>query len=242
MRHQAILLLSGIFSLAHAQTQQPDGVIVPFTSKLPACASLCGVLFDVQGACEPPVLASVSSTCFCADSRLSPFMQSGTAGVTSACKASAAVAGSCTATSDLEKIQSWYATFCNLKDPNAAVTTTAGSPASTGTGSSSTTPKAPVNQTWFQGHWKYIVMLIVMILAIVGIWVGAIFIKRRYIRKKEREIEMKPPVAWGPHQMQGATGGYNYGDGIVNKETSGGAAPVSTKRESKGWLTKKMRT
>jgi len=82
-------------------------------------------------------------------------------------------------------------------------------------------------------------MLIVMILAIVGGWVGAIFIKRSYIRKKEREIEMKPPVAWGPHQMQGATGGYNYGDGIVSKET---AAPTSTKRESKGWLTKENRT
>jgi len=149
MRHQAILLLSSIFSLAHAQTQQPDGVIVPFTSVLPACASLCGVLFDVQGACAPPVLASVSSTCFCADSRLTPFLESGTAGVTSACKASSAVAGSCTSTSDLDKIQSWYATFCNLKDPNAATTTTSGS-AATGTGSSSsTTTKAPVNQTWY---------------------------------------------------------------------------------------------
>lgn len=81
-------------------------------------------------------------------------------------------------------------------------------------------------------------MLIVMIFAIVGGWVGAIFIKRRYNAKKERQYELKSPVAWGPHQTQGATGGFNFGDGVTNKE---GPAATTTKRESKGWL-KKNRT
>ena len=71
---------------------------------------------------------------------------------------------------------------------------------------------------------------------------------------------MRPPVAWGPHQMQGATGGYNYGDGIVEANrggVSGGAGghdkeaasvvavpadATKVKRESRGWLTKKNKT
>lgn len=88
-------------------------------------------------------------------------------------------------------------------------------------------------------------MVIVLVIGFAVIWVGAILLRRRYIRKKEKEIEMRPPVAWGPHQMQGATGG--YGDGVV--DARGGAAkearsdalatPADGKRESKGnWLRK----
>tara|TARA_R110002060_G_scaffold40106_2_gene51389 strand:+ start:334 stop:639 length:306 start_codon:yes stop_codon:yes gene_type:complete len=100
-------------------------------------------------------------------------------------------------------------------------------------------------------------MIVVIFFAIVGGWIGACLLRRRYLRKKEREIEMKPPVAWGPHQMQGATGGYNYGDGIVDGNRGGShgagghskeyaAASVTpsdgrkAKRESKG-LHKKNR-
>jgi len=66
---------------------------------------------------------------------------------------------------------------------------------------------------------------------------------------------MRPPVAWGPHQMQGATGGYKYGDGVTDasrggrnmgtgghhKEALAMATPANAtkeKRESKGWLRK----
>ena len=91
-------------------------------------------------------------------------------------------------------------------------------------------------------------MLIVMAVGLTAIWVGAILLRRRYIQKKEKEIEMRPPIAWGPHQMQGMTGGYTYGDGVV--DAKGGptkearlqavATPADSrgKRESKGWLTK----
>jgi hypothetical protein len=107
----------------------------------------------------------------------------------------------------------------------------------------------------FATHWRWVVMLIVMVLGLTAIWVGATLLRRRYLRKKEREIEMKPPVAWGPHQMQGATGGYQYGDGVVDVSRGGGskearsdarsqavATPADgSKRESKGWLTKNRR-
>jgi hypothetical protein len=93
------------------------------------------------------------------------------------------------------------------------------------------------------------VFVIVVTVGLVAIWVGAILIRRRYIRKKEKEIEMRPPVAWGPHQMQGATGGYGAGvadaKGGAAKEARSQAlaspADASGKRESKGWLKKNRR-
>jgi hypothetical protein len=104
-------------------------------------------------------------------------------------------------------------------------------------------------------------MAIVLVLAISILWIGAFLLRRRYIRKKEKEIELRPPVAWGPHQLQGMTGGYNYDDGVVDargcaagkgneKGGKGKAADVSAtpsnaekvqekkERKSKGWLTK----
>ena len=90
-------------------------------------------------------------------------------------------------------------------------------------------------------------MLIVLLIAIVGGWVIAACLRRRYIRKKEREIEMRPPVAWGPHQMQASTGGYNYGDGVVDagrakeaKMLAAQATPADRTgaKVKKGWLSK----
>jgi hypothetical protein len=101
----------------------------------------------------------------------------------------------------------------------------------------------------FDTHYKWVIMLIVIVVFIVGGWVAASLLRKRYLRKKEKEIEMRPPVAWGPHQLQGATGGYSYGDGVVDankgghrKEMGGAmgtpADATKGKRESKGWLTK----
>lgn len=103
-------------------------------------------------------------------------------------------------------------------------------------------------------HYKWVIMLVVIVVAIVGGWIAACMLRRRYIRRKEKEIEMRPPVAWGPHQLQHATGGYNYGDGVVdggragkghaspyNKEAAAVVTPSNGKRESKGWSSKKNR-
>jgi len=245
--HSSVTLLAllSLPLLASTQTQAADGVIVPFTSVLPACASLCGKLFDVQGACSPPVIASVSSACFCGDPRLQPFLQSGTAAVESVCGAA-----SCQDTTDLQKIQSWYESYCNVKDSNPTTTSAGSTATGTSTGSSSANPTSAqnTNQGWFATHWKWVVMLIVMVVGLTTIWLGASLLRRRYLRKKEKEIEMRPAVAWGPHQLQGMTGGYTYGDGVV--DARGGAAKEarsqavvspadgSKKRESKGWLTK----
>jgi len=244
-----IFLLSLLSFTVSQNAQAADGPIVPFTSVLPACASNCGPLYDVQGACAPPNLPAVNDNCFCTDTRLTPFDTEGTAGVTQVCGAGT---GFCTAQADLQTIKTWYDDFCATS--KAATTTGAGGATSTSTSTSK--PKSGGGgNTWLSTHYKWVIMLVVVVFFIVGGWIVACLLRRRYIRKKEKEIEMRPPVAWGPHQLQGMTGGYNYGDGIVDanrggRSNAGGhnkeaAAVVATpanarksKRESKGWLTK----
>ncbi|KAH8603131.1 hypothetical protein B0O99DRAFT_680090 [Bisporella sp. PMI_857] len=226
-----LLLASALLPFSSAQ-QQPDGLIVPFTSVLPACASLCGKLFDVQGACVPPEVTEVSKSCFCSDPRLKSFLDDGTAGVSEVC-----TAASCTDATSLGQIKSWYESYCNIAVSNP--TTTAGGSGATGTGSSAPKASATVYKGWWAGHWKWVVMLIVMVIAIAGGWVGAAFLRKRYLRKKEREIEMRPPVAWGPHQMQGATGGYGDNSALASPGGySKEAAASANNRQSKGWLRK----
>jgi hypothetical protein len=148
MRTPSIFLLSSIVLPLISAQQVADGLIVPFKSVLPACASLCGKLFDVQGACTPPAIAATSNTCFCADPRLKPFLDTGTSGVATVC-----TAASCTDSNSLLKIQSWYEGYCNEQSSNP--TTTAGGSAATGTGSAgssgtsvNSTPQLAVNKTW----------------------------------------------------------------------------------------------
>lgn len=84
-------------------------------------------------------------------------------------------------------------------------------------------------------------MLIVMVIAIVGGWIGASLWRRHYLRKKERGIEMRPPVAWAPNQAQSGAGGLGQPGPNYNKEAEIGMTPANNakaQRQSRGWLTK----
>lgn len=252
-----LLAILSLPLLTSTQTAAADGTIVPFTSVLPACASLCGPLFDVQGACSPPVVAAVSVSCFCSDARLKPFL-TGTAGVETVCGAA-----SCQDAADLAKIQSWYETECG--DTTTSSTTMSGSTvtgASTATSTLAASKSTTAAQGWyvnsfylatsgaanipnlrFAGHWRWVVFIIVVVLGLAIVWICAALLRRRYIRKKEREIEMRPPVAWGPHQMQAATAGYKDGtydiSGGAAKEARSEIYTAPSDRKKKGhWLSK----
>jgi len=247
MQPTTTLLFLSLLSLTFSQNQQAaDGPIVPFTSVLPACASNCGPLYDVQGKCAPPNIAAVDPNCFCTDTRLTPFDDAGTSGVSQVCVGT----GSCTATADLQAIKTWYDSYCAANKGTTSTTT------ASGTSSTSTNKSAPksAGAIWLGTHYKWVIMLVVIVAAIVGGWIAACLLRRRYIRRKEKEIEMRPPVAWGPHQLQGMSGGYDYGDGVLDtsragksnaggfhKEAAVAATPANGKRESKGWLSKKNR-
>jgi len=221
MRNSIALLSLLLAPFTTAQVVQPDGAIVPFTTGLPPCASYCGPLFDVQGACAPPNLPAVNTNCFCTDTRLTPFDTAGTTGVTNVCGLSSPF--SCTATSDLQAIINWYNKYCG-KATSAVTSTAPGGAVITSTVTASPSHVAgPGRQTWLDGHWKWVVMLLVVFFAIVVAWLAACCLRRRYIRKKERQIQMQPPVAWGPHQLQAATGGYNQGNPVTDVNRGGKA-------------------
>ena len=141
MRSQILLALVNILLPFTTAQQLADGLLVPFTSTLPSCASQCGKISDVQGACVPPVAAEASKSCFCADPRLKAFASDGTSGVASVC-----TAASCTDEASLAAIQSWYLSFCNLATANP--TTTTGGTSATGTPSPTTKPSPVKYQGW----------------------------------------------------------------------------------------------
>lgn len=104
------------------------------------------------------------------------------------------------------------------------------------------------------GHYGWVIFAVVITLAIVGGWVAAAYFRKRYLRKKEKEVEMRRPVSWGPHQMQAMTGGFANSE--VALGSAGRATPITetramggdasafiepAKRESRGWLTKERR-
>lgn len=153
---------------------------------LPACATACGPLFDVNGACVPPAAptadAGVYDRCFCGDARLTAF-STATAGVCD---------NACTATpADLGSIQNWYSSFCG------SVQAAAGNTAKT---SSTSTATAAANNsggggTWIDNHYQWVIFLVIMVVAIVGIWIGACIWRRRYLRKKDRAYALGTNLA-----------------------------------------------
>lgn len=102
------------------------------------------------------------------------------------------------------------------------------------------------------GHYGWVIFVVVVTLAIIGGWVSASYFRRRYLQRKEREFELRPPVSVGPHQMQAMTGGFNSevalgsgrGESPMASETKplGGDAITSQagggQRGSRGWLRK----
>jgi hypothetical protein len=90
---------------------------VPF-AQLPACATLCGILYDANGACVPPVQTAVDTDCFCNYKSMTLW----------ATQANGVCDGACpTATADLTRIQSWYQGFCGVNGAAAQPTSTGGS-------------------------------------------------------------------------------------------------------------------
>ncbi|RDL40053.1 uncharacterized protein BP5553_00032 [Venustampulla echinocandica] len=228
-----LALLPFLTYLSHAQ-QVADGAIVPFKSSLPACASKCGPLFDVQGACAPPNIPTASSSCFCGDARLAAFTTtSGTEGVSSVCGAT-----SCTQASDLQSIKTWYQSFCK-KDSGSGSgsgTTTTATPGATSTSSGSSTGKSSIGEggkSWISTHYQWVIMVAVIFFGLMAIWIGACIWRKRYIRKKERAFEMRPPaVPWGPTQSPAMTP--PYVDGTADASRSSVRSSMRRGEKSQG--------
>lgn len=89
-------------------------------------------------------------------------------------------------------------------------------------------------------HYQWVIMIVVLGIAFVGGWIAACFFRRRYLRKRELNFEMRPPNApW----VTGHTGPYGAGlDGMggdLGKEGTmmTSAMPAAEiKKEKKKWV------
>ncbi|KAI1124971.1 hypothetical protein F5Y10DRAFT_248238 [Nemania abortiva] len=162
--------------MATTTATSPSTTIVPFQS-LPSCAVNCGPLYDANGACVPPVNTATDEsswdTCFCDYSSL----QSLKSGASDICN------GNCDS-QGLSSIQSWFTSFCN-----EAAATTASTATSTSTAGSSS-GKNQGGGNWASTHVNWIVFIVVVVVAIIGIWTGACIWRRKYLKKKDRLYEL----------------------------------------------------
>ncbi|KAF6822603.1 integral membrane protein [Colletotrichum plurivorum] len=172
----------------------PTTTLMPF-AQLPACAQNCGVLFDANGACVPPAAPETNEAtyenCFCSFGALQPW-KSGPTGVCEYANCDAA---------GFSSIQGWFTSMCNAVE---GVTQTSSSSSATGSSGSSRGSSGSSNSgnggDWLSNHWRWVVMLVILVVAIAGIWVGACIWRRRYLRRKDRMYEL------GKHAHKGPSG------------------------------------
>ncbi|KAK1833749.1 hypothetical protein QBC39DRAFT_39543 [Podospora conica] len=136
---------------------------------LPSCVPTCGVLYDVNGACAAGSSPDLGA-CFCADPRLTAF----SAGPMGVCDAA------CTNPNDLVSIRGWYTSFCAKQQQGGVSTSAPGTVKSGGGG----------GDTWLSNHYQWVIFLVIMVVAIVGIWVGACVWRKRYLRKRDRQYAL----------------------------------------------------
>lgn len=170
-----------------------DGLIVPFTSRLPECASLCGPLSDVQGGCVPPITSGVDHKCFCDDARMAPLLQ-GSDAVAGVCKSGSA----CDATAN-RQIEEWFASFCDKKPSDPPKDTEAAKGGKNGKSSSSVTATSgsqvhKEEGPWIKTHWRWLVMFVFLFGGLSLVAVGCYFWRRRYERQRKAKQDLLGPA------------------------------------------------
>ncbi|KAF2740320.1 hypothetical protein EJ04DRAFT_548380 [Polyplosphaeria fusca] len=185
MKKLALLLAAA--ALATAQS------VIDY-SKLPQCARGCTVLQQAESNCLPPAAPvsqqAIYQSCVCQSTLLTQLHASGSQCQQTGCSSD-----------DAQKISQYYIALCNgpVVQPPATTTTATGTGTATTTSSTATGTansegaggnKVATSQekpSWFSSHWKWVVMVIVIALAIIIFWVGGVFIRRRFNRKKDAE-------------------------------------------------------
>ncbi|KAH8703617.1 hypothetical protein BGW36DRAFT_403971 [Talaromyces proteolyticus] len=164
------------------------------SSTFPACGISCSLLQQAQSACIPPAVAVSNDdttyvNCFCGSQYLLGLKTSG------------AVCSTCTSLSDQALLVQWYDGYCNgnWKTTTAAAataTSTSSTTSATNSAATSTSTAAPSNdgttgsaagssnQSWFSTHWRWIVMLIVLIIGFTLLGVGGVWLKKRLDAKQ----------------------------------------------------------
>ncbi|KAH7312451.1 hypothetical protein B0I35DRAFT_56612 [Stachybotrys elegans] len=235
-----------------ANVQGPITTIPPFTNTeiLPSCATLCGPLYDANGACVPPGGPpgddAAYTACFCshqAVNRLSTVADD-------VCNGVCPEAG-------MTSIANWFRDICSVGNNDNGNGNNGGNnngnQASTSTrGGSSSGSNGSVNNggggDWLSNHWQWVIMLVILVVGITGIWVGACIWRRRYLRKRDRQATLTQKQSgsanhpsWGPDAAAAATAGTgnSAGPGIFMPGTAaadGNYEEKTTQSRVKKWL------
>ncbi|KAF5527217.1 hypothetical protein CGCA056_v000342 [Colletotrichum aenigma] len=212
----------------------PTTTLMPF-AQLPACATQCGVMYDANGACVPPAAAEADETtyekCFCSFSALQPWKTAAT-GVCDYAGCDAA---------GFSSIQGWFTSLCNAVDGNAVATTSGASSTAT-SGSSKGSSSSGNGGDWLSNHWRWVVMLVILVVAIAGIWIGACIWRRRYLRRKDRMYELGKHAHKGPSGIIAGSGvdvnhaGLAQGPGSFMPGPGPAAYEEKPPKEKKKWV------
>ncbi|KAF2793093.1 hypothetical protein K505DRAFT_418011 [Melanomma pulvis-pyrius CBS 109.77] len=178
MKPLLLLVLAGASAMAQS--------VLDYT-KLPSCARQCVVLAQAEGGCIPPAAPvdtqQTYQSCVCQSALLTGLHQSGAQCQATGCSAD-----------DAAKISTYYNALCSgpvVVPAPAATTTTATTSSATATGTAAA-GAAGGNKTatqgktdWLSTHWKWVVMVIIIFVAILFFWIGGAWLKRRHDRKRD---------------------------------------------------------
>ncbi|KKY13156.1 putative integral membrane protein [Diplodia seriata] len=193
LRILVVSLIALLPSLAHAQT------LIDF-SQLPACASTCSNFVNAQTGCVPPAAAVTTQqtyvSCFCQSALLTNLRAGSGADCASVCPNAA----------DQTAIQQWYAAFCAsggqaVTSSATSSTTSATAATSSAADSTSTTnsnavindydgdgdPSNNYEGSWISAHWKWVIMLAVIFLAMIAFSILGVWLKRRHRARRDAQ-------------------------------------------------------
>ncbi|ETN38460.1 uncharacterized protein HMPREF1541_06495 [Cyphellophora europaea CBS 101466] len=201
---------------------------VPSTGlgNFPACAANCAVLQQAQSTCLAQTGQQSSSlaaeNCFCQSPTLQALYTTPDAVCVAECP---------TQQPDRVNLRTWFTSFCSQVgqgvDPNAPTTSTTivtststntnGPTSTSGSTSSGQQQSNNKDESWFAGHWQWIVMVIVLAIGLGALAWLLIFLRNRHRRKlderraqiggfptereKARGAQSATPDLWGPHQV-----------------------------------------
>ncbi|CAI7651189.1 unnamed protein product [Penicillium glandicola] len=171
------------------------------SSTFPECGLTCTTLTSAQTSCESGDASSWTS-CFCQSALLTTLKTSGS------------ICSSCS-TTDQTTLVTWYNSYCNsatATSSTATSTATASSTAAASTsGVSSSSTSSTENKSWFSTHYRWVIMLIVLVIGFSAIAVVGVWLKRRHDAKRPNLYHGSssgvlgtdsPPAprdaAWGP--------------------------------------------
>ncbi|KAK5173325.1 uncharacterized protein LTR77_002006 [Saxophila tyrrhenica] len=189
------LLPAVLLPLASAQVLSDTS-----NGQLPQCGQSCSVLTQAQSACGGTSADDAQAwSCFCRQ------VWSGSGGdLTTMC------ANSCSSPSDNTQVSQWYTQNCGSDNgasehgggssSSGGSSSNGGSAAAPGS-SSSSSPSTPSNTAnagtsasdlddqgcsdWFDCHWKWVVMIIVLAIGLTALGVGGRWLKKRHDRKQD---------------------------------------------------------